>query len=454
MADGPSDWTLETIGSLTSESIWLHMASRVVKTEDDLATIRGADNTGKSYSLLGCYDIQAIMQSSNIRDGVQRWALGTIVEGDGIWVDPDSEVEVVSLSLRDLAAWATDVRNPPYAIDTDAQVVSFHWSWNDEKSLVQDCSVELRHGFSWSHSDSRLVADAAASIVISDTLEIQQVAKKWIRPINELVSLLTMRPSYPTTINAHLAMRLGREHPIDVNVRIPQPLDRIDEDDGEGEGIVSRQLKMLATRVGLQEAGVTFESLLGGWFAIRENDKLRVAFERLADSQAKTSGFSFDDSLLHACNGLESLHAACFDGSVSEETDMKKILAQLQDAVPDSYKGLLSNRLATTRNKSFPEKTGEIAQSCGDTGRALLEAYPDLIADINKCRTRAAHASTKPRDPNGQIDVLIGSQWLLRHSLLQALGIATTECDAIILSNFTFKNHLRRLQERHSSRTE
>lgn len=76
---------------------------------------------------------------------------------------------------------------------------------------------------------------------------------------------------------------------------------------------------------------------------------------------------------------------------------MKKILAQLQDAVPDSYKGLLSNRLATTRNKSFPEKTGEIAQSCGDTGRALLEAYPDLIADINKCRTRAAPELPPPR---------------------------------------------------------
>ena len=453
LADGPSDWTLETIGSLTSESIWPHMVGGVVKSKDELATIRGADNSGKSYSLLGCYDIQAILQSSNIREGVQRWVVSTIVEGNGIWVNPESEVEAITLSFRDLAAWATDVRNPPYAVDTDTQIVSFHWSRNDDESVVQDCSVEFRHGVSWSISDSRLFANVAPSIAISDTLEIQQVAEKWIHPINALMSLLTMRPSYPTVIRADLAMRFGREHSIDVNMRIPQQLDRIDDDNGEEESFASRQQKMLATRVGLQEASVNFESLLGGWFAIWENDKLRVAFERLADSQARTSGFSFEDSLLHACNGIEGLHAARFDGGMSEDADMKEILIQLQEAVPDSHKDLFSNRLSATRSKSFPEKTNEIAQGCGDMGRTLLEAYPDLVADINEFRKRAAHASTKPRDVNGQIDVLVGSQWLLRHYLLQELGIATSECDAIILQNFTFQKHMQRLQERHRPKT-
>ncbi len=421
-------------------------------TEDDLVTIRGTDSAGKSYSLLGCYDTNSIMQSSSIRDGVQRWAVSTIVEGDGTWVGPDSEVEEISISFRDLAAWATDVRNSPFTFDADAHVMSFHGTWNDEESLVQDCSVRLRHGFSWSSSDSRFVANASASITISDTLKLQQVAEKWIRPINDLMSLLAMRPSFPISIRAHLLERFGRERPTEIDIRIPQALDHVDEDDAD-EGIVPRQLEMLVTRVGLQEAGVTFEALLGGWFTVQGNDKLRVAFERLADSQAKTSGFSFDDSLLHACNGLESLHAACFDGSVSEDAATKEILTRLQDTVPASHKDLLSNRLATTRNKSFIEKTDEIAQSCGDTGRAILEAYPNLVPDINKFRTRAAHANTKPKDPTGQIDVLIGSQWLLRHSLLQALGIATAECDAIILPNFTFKNQLRRLEARHASGT-
>ena len=452
LADGMSDWTLETIGSLTAESIWKLVASRVVKTEDDLVTIRGTDNSGKSYTLLGCYDTQSIIQSSSIRDGVQRWGVSTIVEGNGIWVDPDSEVEEVTLLFRDLAAWATDVRNSPFATDEDAQVMSFHRTWNEEESLVQDCPVKLRHGFSWSHSDIRFVADAAASITISDTLKLQQVAERWIHPINDLMSLLSMRSSFPIGIRAHLLERSGQERPTEIDIRIPQALDHVDEDDSE-KGIVSRQLRMLVTRVGLQEAGVTIEALLGGWFAVRDNDKLRVAFERLADSQVKTSGFSFDDSLLHACNGLESLHAACFDGSVSEDAETKEILARLQDAVPDGHKDLLSNRLAATRNKSFMTKADEIAQSCGDTGRAILEAYPNLVTDIKEFRTRAAHANTKPRDANGQIDVLIGSQWLLRHSLLQALGIPTAECDAIILPNFTFKNQLRRLEDRHASGT-
>ena len=455
-AEGMSGWTLETIGSLTAEPMWSHLTENVVNAEDELVTIWGADSAGRSYSLLGCYDIQSITQGANIREGVQRWVVSTIVEGHGIWVDPDSEVDEITFSLRDLAAWATDVTNPPFDFDMEAKVVTFLWEGTKDKVATQDCDVELRHGFSWSSSDRQFVADATAALKISDTLEIQQIAGKWVRPINELMSLLAMRPSFPVRIRACLADRFGQERPIEIDLRFPEPLERVDEEDAEDdaeEGIVHRQLEMLATRVALAEAGVSFETLIQGWFAARTNDKLRVAFERLADSQAKTSGFRFDDSLLHACNSLESLHAASFDGSTSEDADTVDILTRLQEAVPDSHRAALSNRLRTTRNKSFPTKTDEIAQSCGETGRAILEACPDLVTDINKFRTRAAHATTEPRDVTGQIDVLIGAQWLLRHSLLQALGIAAANCDAIILPNFTFKQHLRRLEARHASDT-
>ena len=454
-AEGMSGWTLETIGSLTAEPVWSYLTSRVVNEEDDLVTIRGTDSAGRSYSLLGCYDIQAITQSANIRDGVQRWGVGTIVQGQGIWVDPDSKVGEITISLRDLAAWATDVTASPFDIDTDAKVVKFCWERNKDESVAQDCEVELSHGFSWSSSDRRFVAAASAVLRVSDTLEIEDIADKWIHPVNELMSLLAMRPSFPVRIRACLADRLGQERPIEIDIRVPQPLERVDEEDAE-EGIGQRQLEMLATRVALGKEGVTFETLIQGWFAARASDKLRVAFERLADSQAKPSGFRFDDSLLHACNSLESLeslHAASFEGRTSEDADTVDILTRLQEAVPDSHRTALSNRLRTTRNKSFPAKTDEIAQSCGDTGQALLEAYPDLVSDINNFRTRAAHATTEPRDVTGQVDVLIGAQWLLRHSLLQALGIATANCDAIILPNFTFKQHLRRLEARHASDT-
>lgn len=452
VADGMHGWTLETIGSLTDEPMWSYMTKRVVDSEDELVTIRGTDSAGRSYSLLGCYDIQSITQFASIRDGVQRWGVSAIVEGSGIWVDPDTMVDEVAVSFRDLAAWATDVGSSPFDFDTDAKVATFRWDGFSDKSQVQDCEVELNHRFSWSHSDRRFVADASATLKISDTLEIQQLAERWIRPLNDLMSLLAMRPSFPTVIRASLAERFGQEHPTKVDVRIPQPLDEIDEDDPE-QGFAKRQLEMLATRVALEDAGVTFGRLLEGWFAARGCDKRRVAFERLADAQAKTSGFWFDDSLLHACISFESFHAARFDGGVPEDADTTKILTGLQDAVPDSHKEALAYRLRTTRYKSFPERLREIAQSCGDTGRAILGAYPNLDADINKFRNRAAHTSTAPRDVTGQIDVVIASQWLLRHSSLQALGISTDDCDALIIPNFTFKQHLRRLTARHTTDT-
>ena len=450
-ADGMSGWTLETIGSLTAQPLWSYLTDHVVNAEDELVTIRGADSAGRSYSLLGCYDIQPIIQGASIRDGVQRWGVGAIVEGHGIWVDPDTQVGEIAVSFRDLAAWATDARNSPFDFDEEAKIVTVCWEGFRDAGVVQDCDVELSHGFSGSSSDRRFVAEASAVLKISDALGIQDIAEKWIRPVNELMSLLAMRLSYPVRIRAVLTEKFGREHPIEVEIRVPMPLDDVGEDDTE-EGIVKRQLEMLATRLALMEASATFEGLMRGWFAIRSDDKLRVAFERLADSQAKPSGFWFDDSLLHACNALESLHAAWFDGGVSEDADMIEILTELQDAVQGhSHEEALLNRLKTTRNKSFPAKMHEIVQGCEDTGRALLEAYPDLVADINKFRTRAAHASTEPRDVTGQIDVLIGAQWLLRHCLIQALGIPTAGCDAIVLPNFTFKQHLRRLEARHAS---
>ena len=449
-ADGLHGWTLETIGSLTDEPMWSHMTKSVVDSEDELVTIRGADSTGRSYSLLGCYDIQSITQTANIRDGVQRWAVSTIVDGHGIWVDPDSIVDEITVSFRDLAAWATDVQNTPFEFDMDAKVVKLHWDGSTGNSMVQGREIELSHGFGWSHSDARFVADAKAAIKISDVLEVRHMAERWIKPLNDLMSLLAMRPSFPISIRASLAERFEQKHPIEVEVRIPQPLEAIDADDSE-EGFSKRQLEMLAARGTLEAAGITFDALLRGWFTARGNDKLRVAFDRLADSQAKTSGFWFDDSLLYACISFESLHAANFDGGVSVDASTAEILTRLQDAVPDSHKEVLAYRLQTTKDKSFPTRVEEIARSRGDTGRAILEAYPNLVADINKFRKRAAHTSTTPRDVTGQIDVLIGSQWLLRHSLLEALGIATADCDAIILPNFTFKQHLRRLRARHAT---
>ncbi len=451
-ADGMSGWTLETIGSLTAGSIFVQMARRVVGSGDDLVTIRGADNSGKSFSLLGCYDIQSIWHSSSIREGVQRWHVSTIAQGEGIWVDSETMIDQIDLELRDLEAWAVDPRDPDMERDFEAGSLTFSLSPKIELPQAQDGAVELCYGRSWNVSTESVEASANAVFKIHDTLRLGEINEKWIRPLTELVSFLSMRPSFPTSIRARLVDRFGQEHPIHVNVRLPQALDGIDLSTST-ESSAARQLKMLAPRRVLQDHGIEFGELLPNWFALQTDDKLRAALVSLVDSQARTQGFKFDDSLLYACNSLELFHSSRFDGSVEENSDVTDVVKTVRDGLSSQEREVLGERLATSRRKYFTEKVSEIVGACGDVGTKLITAYPSLVADIKQLRNKIAHPTTRPRNVSEQVDVLIAAQWLVRRALLQSLRIPISTCDRIVLGNNTFGLQLQRLESWHGTTT-
>lgn len=449
-ADGMHGWTLETIGTPTAGSIWMQMASRAVGSDDDLVTIWGADSSGKSFSLLGCYDIQSIWQSNAIHEGVQRWHVSAIAEGEGIWVDSETLIDQADLELRDLDAWTVDPRDPDMERDLEAESLTFSLSPKLESARAQDCAVELRHGRNWSVSTDTVQASANALLRIHDTLTFGEINDKWVRPLTELMSFLAMRPSFPTSIQARLTSHFGQERPIRVRVRLPQALDDIDLSTST-ENIVSRQLEMLASRRVLQDLGVEFGDLLSNWFVLQSDSKLRAALMSLIDSQVKTEGFRFDDSLLYACNSLESMHSSRFDGSVEEHDDIIGIVNRMRKQLSSQERKLLGDRLATVRRKSFSEKVTEIADGCGEAGARLIAAYPEFVTDINSLRNKIAHTTTRPRNVSGQLDVLMAAQWLLRHALLQSLGIPDSTCDRLVLNNNAFGMQMRRLESWHGA---
>lgn len=450
-ADGTSDWTLETIGSLTAGSIFEHVASRVVGSEDDLVTIRGADNSGKSFSLLGCFDLQSIWHSNSIREGVQRWHVSTIAQGEGIWVDSETMIDQVNLELRDLDAWAVDPRDPDIERDFEANQLTFSLSPRIEPAPAQGGRIERCHGRSWNVSTETVEANANAVFKIHDTLRLDEINEKWVRPLTEMVSFFAMRPSFPTSISARLVERFGQEHPIYVNLRLPQELDGVDLSTN-GDGVVARQLEMLATRRTLREQGIGLDDLLAGWFALQTDDKLSAALVSLNDSQARRRGFKFDDSLLYACNSLELFHSSCFDGKVEEESRITAVVNRVRDGLSSRDRELLGERLATSRRKYFTEKVHEIARACGNVGDRLTTVFPTLATDINRLRNAVAHPTTRPRDVHEQIDVLIGAQWLARRALLQALRLPAATCDVIVLDNNAFGLQMQRLESWHSKR--
>ena len=210
---------------------------------------------------------------------------------------------------------------------------------------------------------------------------------------------------------------------------------------------------MLATRKALASAGATWEALPPGFFDALGNDEFKTTLSLLIASQEKTEGFRFDDSLLYAFNAIESFHRTRFDETVTEEPRVAKELKEMKQRVPRGLKAMINPRLAATRHKRMLEKIDDILGICGDVAADLSSARPDLASALHDARTASAHATTERMSARDQVDALVSTQWLLRHGLLQSLGIDPQACDQIIRQNFEFKDHRRALARRHSPGT-
>ncbi|WP_420444594.1 hypothetical protein [Candidatus Poriferisodalis sp.] len=447
--EGFTGWRLETLGPLLPGSIHAIASNGDADGPSEPLTVWGADRDGYFYSLLGVRHSRTLHQSPSVHGGVQVWPVGAIVKSRDASVKPDDLVDQIDVYFSDLDAWASDPSKLHAEHDWESEKVSISLETHSEAALVGDSEVEIRWGRDISSSIEHVSASPGALIRIVDTLPIHAVADKWSRPLSHLMSLLMMRTSVVARIKARLAGKSATDRPAYLDIRFPQPLDANRQFNAE-PSIVGRQHEMLVTLKALSNQGTTWDQLLPIYFAAVNDDGFETTLSLLIASQEKTEGFRFDDSLLYAFNGVESLHRTRFDGKVIEEPRIATVLRDLKRQVPQGFEAVINPRLATTRHKRMREKFDDVLGICDGTATTLQTACPDLVSVLNEARLAVAHARTEQMSVQGQVDALVSTQWLLRHGLLQALGLSTQACDQIIERHLEFKNHVRGLTQRHS----
>ena len=285
---------------------------------------------------------------------------------------------------------------------------------------------------------------------IEGPLKLLDINEAWVLPVTRLVSLLTGRTAHVTGIQARLKDWLGRKYPTYVDVRIPQPLDaHFLQEPKESAG--HQQLAMLATKRALEENSIDIAEFVASYFGAQEDDDLRDALRHLIDSQAKTSGFKFDDSLLYGFNAFESYHGARHNPNWKVSSDLAATYDDLVSSAPADHQEDVRNRLNKKPAKSFLMMLDDVMADCGESATSILDAFPEVTKSLNKLRNTIAHTNQGSMTLTQRIDMLETLHWIMRRALLQTFGIPGDACDQLLAKNHVFEGHLGRIRSLYGS---
>ena len=440
--EGLAGWRLETIGTIGPGTIDDLFDNETDEFFRQPHTIHGCDSENKWYSLLNCGLAGGNFQAPSVRGGLHYWRVGMIVSGTGVMVMPDVEIDRIDLRISPLGVWAFDIRQS-FSLDApDASEEPLASQRHDVSTRVRDCELQIR----WNPSTvARANVGTDAIVRIEGPLRLLDINEAWVLPVTRLVSLLTARTAYVTGIQARLKNRFGREYPTYVDVRIPQPLDeQLLQEPKEDAG--RQQFEMPATRRALEDNSIDIAQFVVSYFAAQEDDDLRDALRHLIDSQAKTSGFKFDDSLLYGFNAFESYHGALHDPNWAVGSEVAATYDDLVSRSPADHLEIVRNRLNKKPPKSFQMMLDDVMADCGESAAAIVDAFPEVKKSLDKLRNTIAHTNQGSMTLTQRIDMLETLHWIIRRALLQAFGIPGDACDRLLAKNYVFEGHLRRIR--------
>lgn len=431
-ATGPSNWTLETIGSVEGRSLQEHLSAQRSGGSNGPVHIWGVNAQGKAFSLLNCYPWQTTVRFGISGEGSQVWRMGAIVEASGAWVTPDEEIDHLSISYRDLAEWAWDRsdRVTDWDFQDDGIELTVSLVPRSIDASVRGHPVELSWGLTAPLKSGSFPVDTQAALSISDRLELSEIAEAWLYPLGRLLSLLTLTETHITSINARLADSEQDGYWRHVNIRLPQRI-RSEPGDREDRDPLARQLDFMATRADLQEHGLDLEALLQAHIALEATPTLRDTLTHLLDSQNKDGDEGPDEALRCLLNAVENYHSARFDGAVQDEPDLAAEIDRIVKQSVQQHRNVIAWRLKGSNRKPFRAKLEELVQSCGEAADRVLYNHPDLVEHALQARNQLAHTNPTTSSRWLRQIVLRNLRWLMRHALLRELGLTVGEADAV-----------------------
>ena len=357
------------------------------------------------------------------------------------WVTQQDKVDRVIIQFDSLPVWASDSALSDFDFELGPDTLKLPERKN-YTAVIGDATVNLHVGHNVRPSAGGYNASRSATLEIVDSIRLDEVVDKWVKPLRIFLDLVTGS-----------SVKI-----IGVSVRVADVQQSLDlysnllHQTREKPEKTRRQPYIFATRATLDQSGVDFSDLVNRYFDLY-NSKHRAGLQALSESQSSLVDQSTASELLSTCQAIEQYHKAAIGGSHIPRNEYADLRNAAVQAIPAQWQDWFYDRVSNCNFKSFSKRIEEVVGRAGDTGGSIETAWPDFRKKVVDSRNKVAHG-TSSRDGERVLlyhSAAVGLRWLLRHVYLLKLGVPNSCTDQIIQEDRQFKHDIRLLQTTASS---
>ncbi|MYJ75740.1 MAG: hypothetical protein F4089_11840 [Gammaproteobacteria bacterium] len=438
-------FTLTVAGSLLNDD-----DSSLEEVHYSHPAIHGKTVDAKAISLLNVRRVQSRTTFSRSDDltgpAEERWLCNLHSEGI-LHIEPTSILQKVALDFDVTTAWANAFRDNAHGdfsvVDSESQTFRAPEPWQRSTS-IDGVTVSLMRGWTWSYDFSTsFQASQAASFELEGSISVNELRRRWIAPLQGLMSFISVRPARLGSITGYVQVD-GEPDGVGVDIHLSEPKFITEYDEAPGP------LDLLATRQQLEKAGLSVDELIKAWFDLYFSARLPLVYLLSADLP-----HIYSETRAHfACMALEAFH--------NQFMDTKRwppdFHAALVDKILNGLDGVdlaaeeiewVKQRLRDGNNKGQIRKIREVFEYAASTSNAIQYVWPGFDQLVRSQRNKSAH----PQESSGNDGSVsawatkTGLQWILRHAYLRQLGIESESISTLMDKCYVYQRDLRHLQD-------
>ena len=304
---------------------------------------------------------------------------------------------------------------------------------------MQNAELLIHLGWDQLFSSYGFDARPNARIEIKDDLALTEVRKKWVSPLQRLLSFLTM--GY-VDIEKIVASPSGTDADVSLHYNSFRPASH---NDSRAQDLGSH---MLACPGHFASVGLDLQAVLRNFFNLASDSDHEAAMWFLSESSDRVLDKTADTALLNAFRALERYHRATVGGTAIDPDQHKERVNRVVGNAPSEYQSWVRERLSGANEKGLKRKLDDVLERTTGTATAICEAWPGFFGSITPLRSRVAHGHPQSDGETGlrYHAAATGLCWILRHVYLKELGLSDHHAEDIVSRGRKFQDDLRLLR--------
>lgn len=448
---GPEGFALELDGTLrtgkTLDQLETEQEGTYYLTPETVLhpVVHGHSNEEGTFTLLDV-NSQSIFGPMEEHFEIRQsgWRVGAVLAGEHVERD-ELAFDRLRVSLDYLADWASPAR---VGLEFSRQPtdVTLHAATRTMDSVQTGRSdIELVDvaTFRVDGRSAELSLRLAFDVSPERPLGWREVTGRWVAPLRDLLTFSTLRPNRADHVRVRVADPEGasRERWGDLTVRT---LDWERDERSERARIPHDQLLTL----GDVDGGLAW--LLPRWFELRETYRPVLALLLGVDYAPFMYG---QQRFLAVVQAAEVLHATRHPSAVPipKEQHHARVDRVMASDIPDEDREWVNETLRGSNWMSLAGRLTDLVNGCSPVVDALDSHGSDvqsLVRAVRDARNALTHegpgSDRSPLDAAGMFWVSRALTWLVRHHLLQELGLDADRCRGLVERNADFHNSIER----------